>query len=660
MKKLWMIIVFFLVACGEDEDGSQVKLNVENDEIDYYTLQDKEANNREISLIKLATKDITFKENLNANDYIISSTNNSLQTNNITIDQLDDLTQIEITFLNNLQNSPSVDDDLLTIKFLETAFVDNKEEPSDSLDLTQAKANFNINYTKITKPQCVIKSTVTNQFGEPIQDAVVKIIDSGQNIYDDILTDTFGKFVQVTACGDAKIAIFHPEDLSKGVFEGLTVFFDATATIETNEKDSFNAFFYHDGNRSLPRGVHANTASISNYKNSAGEYESFGWGNNNKQQTGIIESENSQKKIYEPQIINLALEDNNYFWFRRTHNETATHGILGNKINPKNSIAFFIGQSNYAESGKDKNIAHDFSNFNTHAELVNSSGTYDIFLDNQGLFALKKGIYNIYSAGGRNTDLFGKDIKIGRNAFDYHETYLFSAQNNQRGDIDSQKSLITKITSSDNFSLALAKDNKLWGWAFNDKFQLGVDSSLLSHPSELKEDKSVEINNIPKNLVQIASGNDTSAAVTSSGELYLWGDNTFHKANANQEEGSPVEQPTKYEFQGEFADIKIIDVALYDSVYALTSEGKILSWGKNTKGQLGHANNENSQTPKYVQNSDGSDLINIAFISSGYEFALFQSHDNKFYSVGDNQFGQLGINDEDVDNISQVQEIILP
>ncbi|KAF3431400.1 hypothetical protein FNV43_RR26131 [Rhamnella rubrinervis] len=74
-------------------------------------------------------------------------------------------------------------------------------------------------------------------------------------------------------------------------------------------------------------------------------------------------------------------------------------------------------------------------------------------------------------------------------------------------------------------------------------------------------------------------------------------------------------------------------------VIALTSGGKVLSWGRGTSGQLGHGDTVNSPHPKPVMLSDS---CFITHVSAGWNHSGFVSDKGSLFTCGDGSFGQLG------------------
>ncbi|CAI0627697.1 unnamed protein product [Linum tenue] len=77
-------------------------------------------------------------------------------------------------------------------------------------------------------------------------------------------------------------------------------------------------------------------------------------------------------------------------------------------------------------------------------------------------------------------------------------------------------------------------------------------------------------------------------------------------------------------------------------VVALTSGGRVLTWGRGTSGQLGHGEMVNCLYPKAVNSLE--DHV-ITHVSAGWSHSGFVSDGGCLFTCGDGSFGQLGHGD---------------
>lgn len=72
----------------------------------------------------------------------------------------------------------------------------------------------------------------------------------------------------------------------------------------------------------------------------------------------------------------------------------------------------------------------------------------------------------------------------------------------------------------------------------------------------------------------------------------------------------------------------------------ITTDGKVLTWGRNEAGQLGHGNVTRVDNPTEVSALDGLNIIDVAI---GKQHTLFVTEKGTVYSCGENKYGQLGL-----------------
>ena len=141
----------------------------------------------------------------------------------------------------------------------------------------------------------------------------------------------------------------------------------------------------------------------------------------------------------------------------------------------------------------------------------------------------------------------------------------------------------------------------------------------------------------------IVSGNNHSLVLTSDGRLLSWGNNTYGQLG----DGTTNSTTTPNDITPFFNLVlneTIVDVSSgTDHVVATTSNNRIFCWGRNDQGQLG----DNSIVDKYLP-TDISHLFNIdttdaiAQIESASSHTILRTESGLVYSWGLNNVGQLG------------------
>ena len=128
------------------------------------------------------------------------------------------------------------------------------------------------------------------------------------------------------------------------------------------------------------------------------------------------------------------------------------------------------------------------------------------------------------------------------------------------------------------FVLALDVDGNVWGWGDNFFKQLGVPSPGYSRiPLKIESDYK---------FVKVSAGGSNSAAISTDGTLYTWGENGLGLGSSQKLTFSTVSLASMYRVY--CCDDKIVDVSLGEKFgLAIDENGIVYSWGYNNYGQLG-------------------------------------------------------------------------
>ncbi len=195
-------------------------------------------------------------------------------------------------------------------------------------------------------------------------------------------------------------------------------------------------------------------------------------------------------------------------------------------------------------------------------------------------------------------------------------------------------------------TLAVKSDGTLWAWGLNQNGQLGDGLSGANSQGN------VRFQNTPKQI-----GTSTSWAVVAAGEthsmamdsapspaLYAWGRN----ANGQLGLGTTIDSfapGTATKVAGTTGTFWLSIAAGARHSMVLRSDRKILTWGDDTRGQLGDwiASAQPTLAPTIVR-------INLpaSAIAAGAYHSLAILNDGSLWSWGDNTYGQLGYSSFDV------------
>jgi alpha-tubulin suppressor-like RCC1 family protein len=190
---------------------------------------------------------------------------------------------------------------------------------------------------------------------------------------------------------------------------------------------------------------------------------------------------------------------------------------------------------------------------------------------------------------------------------------------------------VIAIAAGGNHSMALTQEGTILGWGNDHDGELGNDTVLTNQslPVMVRDQN----NNVLNNIVAIAAGVNHSLALKSDGTVLSWGDDYYGELG---NDAVLVDQPLAVAVSG-VSDIIAIAAGNGYSL-ALKSNGTLLSWGKDENGQLGN-NIALLNQPTRVAVSGAS---NIVAITAGYDHSLALKSDGTLLSWGSDERGQLG------------------
>lgn len=225
------------------------------------------------------------------------------------------------------------------------------------------------------------------------------------------------------------------------------------------------------------------------------------------------------------------------------------------------------------------------------------------------------------------------------------KTYSFGYNGNGQlglGDFDS-RNVPTLMTfqfdgnptiawQGDHYTLILTDNNKVYSFGWNNNGQLGLgDTDNRNIPTLIDFE-------FDGNPVKVQQGNWHSLILTDTNKIYVFGDNRYGQLGLGDFDKRLIPTLLDFEFDGYISNIQQGG----NHSMILTNIGKIYTFGYNIHGQLGLGDTDNRNTPTLLDfEFDGipSD------IQLGQHQSLILTNKNKLYSFGQNNYGQLGLED---------------
>jgi uncharacterized repeat protein (TIGR02543 family) len=197
-----------------------------------------------------------------------------------------------------------------------------------------------------------------------------------------------------------------------------------------------------------------------------------------------------------------------------------------------------------------------------------------------------------------------------------------------------------------NHSAAISSLNRvfIWGWNFNSRLGFN-DTTNRNTPTEITS--LFNLDSASNEFIQsIRLGWASSFALTSTGRVFSWGENSLGQLGDGtfNPKGSPVDITSKFLLDPNTNEKVTYLSSSYESMFALTSAGKIFAWGDNTDGKLGDDTTTNRNTPTNITSRfglrDGEVVQSIS--SSGLSHSVALTNQSRVFTFGNNSNGQLG------------------
>ncbi|XP_021853090.1 ultraviolet-B receptor UVR8 isoform X1 [Spinacia oleracea] len=205
-------------------------------------------------------------------------------------------------------------------------------------------------------------------------------------------------------------------------------------------------------------------------------------------------------------------------------------------------------------------------------------------------------------------------------------------------------------------TLFLTESGRVYASGLNDFGQLGIsdDKNYAMEP--------VEVSGIEKEIKHVSAGYCHSCAITVDGELYMWGKNSNGQLGLGKSAPKAVSTPSKIECLTGI----IIEMAALGSEHsiAVTDEGATLSWGEGNSGRLGHdrqsglfnfLSSRSEYSPRLVKRLEG---IKVNTVAAGLLHSACIDENGNVFIFGERKLHKLNFGkSDDVTGPSMLSEL---
>jgi len=208
-----------------------------------------------------------------------------------------------------------------------------------------------------------------------------------------------------------------------------------------------------------------------------------------------------------------------------------------------------------------------------------------------------------------------------------------------------QGKIIIQISAGGQHSLLLSSDGQVFGFGQNRHGQLGIGLTSEKEPRPIAVNTTGVLQG--KIIIQISAGLVHSLVLSSDGQVFGFGDNTYGQLGIGRitwSEKLPIAVNTTGALQGK----RIVQMSAGTThSLVLSSDGQVFGFGSNVYGQLGMGRStfwsEKEPLPIGVNMTSALQGKIITQISAGDEHSLVLSSEGHVFGFGMNQYGQLGI-----------------
>ncbi len=202
---------------------------------------------------------------------------------------------------------------------------------------------------------------------------------------------------------------------------------------------------------------------------------------------------------------------------------------------------------------------------------------------------------------------------------------------------------ILDVSINNKHYLIYTSDNRVFSWGLNNNGQVGNGSiTSANRPVDITSRFSFDSS---ETIVSISSGSFHSALVTSFGDIFLWGLNSYGQLGNDSTTNSsvPISIYDEIKFELLFNEkVNQVSLSEYNSTIT-TSFGRVFAWGRNNQGQVGDGTLITRKTPVEITSFFGLETgETVTLIMSGKTHNGAITSSGRSFAWGKNTYGQLG------------------
>ena len=307
-----------------------------------------------------------------------------------------------------------------------------------------------------------------------------------------------------------------------------------------------------------------------------------------------------------------------------------------------------FGANYFGELGSATNVGSQVSNPPSVVSLPGATGPVTQVATGTDFSLVVTLTGQLYAFGGNDYGDLGSATNNGTNTANPTPTLV---------SLPGATGPVTKVAAGGGFSLVVTSTGQLYAFGLNNMGELGNPANngplnLIANPTPTL----VSLPGASGPVTQVSAGSDFSLVVTSTGQLYAFGDNFDGQLGSATNDGVVTDEvrvanpmPALVSLPGASGPVTEVSAG-YDFSLAVTSTGQLFAFGDNYRGQLGSATNNITYTDGAVNANPTPMLVTlpgasgpVTEVSAGPGFSLAGTSTGQLYQFPASVTGPAGV-----------------